>query len=81
MTLAILTRLETIGAMTASDRKRKPGDIILDRYMPDATAEEREQARENLKALAAVLIQIDARLAVEAVDKELRKGKPHSVES
>ena len=27
---------------------RRPGDLILDRYMPDATQEEREEGRANL---------------------------------
>jgi hypothetical protein len=37
---------------------RKPGDILLDRFMPDASAEERAEALANLKRLLAVLIQI-----------------------
>ena len=28
---------------------RRPGDAVIDRYMPDATAEEREAAREHLR--------------------------------
>ncbi len=34
-------------------KPRQPGDLILDRYMPNATPEERETARENLRRYAA----------------------------
>jgi hypothetical protein len=40
---------------------RKPGDIILDRYMPDADEAEREQARENLRRFAKALLRIAMR--------------------
>ena len=42
--------------------KRQPGDIILDRYMPDATPEEQDDARENLYAFAAVILRICERV-------------------
>ncbi len=37
---------------------RKPGDDILDRYMPGASAEEREIARANLYQFIAMIIRI-----------------------
>lgn len=36
----------------------RPGDIILDRYLPSATEEEREHARENLRRLAKYLLRV-----------------------
>ena len=51
---------------------RRPGDLILDRYMPGATPEEREAARENLKAALAALIRIEERRARQD------SGKPDS---
>lgn len=37
-----------------------PADIILDRVMPDATPEEREEARTNLHRLARALARIQS---------------------
>ena len=42
-------------------KQRRPGDFILDRYMPDATPEEREGARENLRRLAKLLLRVHER--------------------
>ncbi len=44
---------------------QRPGDIILNRYMPAATGEEREAARENLREFAVVVVGIAKRLARE----------------
>jgi len=44
---------------------RQPGDLILDRYMPNASDEEREVARENLRLLARLLVQKSERIAHE----------------
>ena len=43
----------------------RPGDLFIDRYMPKATEEAREEAYANLRALVALLVQIDERLALE----------------
>jgi hypothetical protein len=45
--------------------KEKPGQLFIDRYMPTATDEAREEAYANLKALVALLVRIDERLALE----------------
>lgn len=45
--------------------ERRPGELFIDRYMPKATEEAREEAYANLKALVALLVQIDERLALE----------------
>ena len=45
------------------DEKREPGDIILDRAMLNASQEEREAARENLRRFARWLIRVHERLA------------------
>lgn len=52
-----------------------PEDIFIDRYMPGATTAQREEARQNVRNLVAVLVRINARLAQEA------KGKSDSPES
>ena len=41
----------------------RPGDIILDRYLPGASEEKREEARENLKRLARLFIRVRERLS------------------
>lgn len=51
-------------------RARRPGDLFIDRYMPNASPEEREQAYENLRNLILVLIEIDDRLARERIERE-----------
>jgi hypothetical protein len=53
-------------------KPRRPGDLILDRYMPNATEEEREEARANLKAYVAVVLRKKQRLAREAVESRIR---------
>lgn len=52
----------------------KPGDLILGRYMPNATEEEREEARQNLQAFAATLVRIAARRADETILAIRRDG-------
>ena len=59
----------------------KPGDVFLDRYMPDATEEEREQARQNLYDFFAVLLRIATRRANEDWDKGIRPKGTGAVES
>lgn len=58
--------------MTEGTPDRQPGDLILDRYMPHATMEEREAARENLRAFAAVVVGIAKRLAQEEREGAIR---------
>jgi len=45
--------------------KRRPGNLILDRYLPDADDETRERARDALRQFAMVLLGIGERLHVE----------------
>lgn len=65
---------ETLGGMS------RPGDIILDRYMPDASPEAREEARENLYALAAAVVRICERIARER-QGEIRVNRQAEVDS
>ena len=44
---------------------RKPGDLILDRYLPNATSEAREEAREVLRKHALLLIRWGERTLFE----------------
>ena len=46
-------------------KPRRPGDLILDRYLKDASEEEREEARDNLRRFAGVLIGIGERVLAE----------------
>lgn len=58
--------------MAPQNQNHQPGDLILDRYMPQATAEEREVARENLRAFAAVVVGITKRLVLEERGQAIR---------
>lgn len=42
-----------------------PADRLINRYMPNATAEEREAAQYSLQHLARILMRIEDRLAKE----------------
>ena len=57
----------------------QPGDTILDRYMPDATPEEREAARENLKEFAELILRFCIR-ETERRREAFRKAKFDSPE-
>ncbi len=48
---------------------QRPGNLILNRYMPDATEEEREAARENLREYALVVVRIAERLVKEEAER------------
>lgn len=60
---------------------RRPGDLILDRYMPDASEAEREEARERLRAFARLLLRTGARLAAEAKEEAIRQKGALALES
>jgi hypothetical protein len=49
--------------------EHRPGELFIDRYMPKATEEAREEAYANLRALVALLVRIDERLALEARER------------
>lgn len=61
-------------------RERKPGDVFLNRYMPNASEQEREAARENLYAYFAVLLSIATRRANEDWEKGIRPKHRAEVE-
>ena len=54
--------------MPQQQHDRKPGDGIINRYLPDATPEERERARRELKSFAAALFGVIERVGPEALD-------------
>ena len=66
--------------MAAETPHRQPGDLILDRYMPHATTEEREAARENLRAFAAVVVGIAKRLALEEREQAIDAHSHHTID-
>jgi len=51
--------------MENNKSERRPGERFIDRYMPGASEEAREEAYANLTALVALLVRIDERLALE----------------
>ena len=58
-----------------------PGDIILDRYLPNAAGEEREAARENLRRLARLLIRVHERLELDNPQPPIRASGAPALES
>jgi hypothetical protein len=60
---------------------RRPGDLIIDRYMSKATDEEREAAQESLYAYVAVLLRIASRRASEEAEGEIRATGVGAVKS
>jgi hypothetical protein len=61
--------------------EHRPGDVILDRYLPHASSEEREEARENLRRLAQLLIRINNRLAHDYPQPAIRADGAPELES
>lgn len=59
----------------------RPGDLILNRYMRDASAEEREAARERLRCLARILIRIEERIAHDIFSPTIRKDGLEALDS
>lgn len=58
---------------------QKPGDVFLDRYMPGATPEQRETARQELYDFFAVLLRIATRRATEEYERTIRAKNDHAV--
>jgi len=71
----------TLMAMRKPTPGRRPGDAILDHYMPGAGPEEREAARANLYGFVAVLLRIATREALDRVEKPIRANADGEVES
>jgi len=65
--------------MNIPSHKPRPGDLILNRYMLNTTEEEREDARENLRAYATVILRIATRLATEEYEQEIRAREADKV--
>ena len=56
-----------IQATRMKDKPKRDGaDNIIDRYLPNATPDQREEARYNLQRLARLIIPVQDRLAREA---------------
>ena len=68
---------ETEG-MTENDHKKLPGDLIIDRYMPNATDTEREEARANLRAYLVIVLRIAARVEDEEKSQGPIRVNPES---
>jgi hypothetical protein len=59
----------------------RPGDVILNKYLPNASPEEREAARESLKRLARLLIRVHERLALDNPQSAIRANADPALES
>lgn len=62
-----------------SPKSERPGDLLLDRYLPGADEETRERAREAFRAHALLLIRIGERIEGEqqaAGDSPNPAGRP-----
>ena len=53
----------------------RPGDLFVDRYMPGASAEEREDAYQNVRHLIAVLVRINERLRRKGDSDDSRESE------
>ena len=62
--------------MTTPPQNTTPADRIIDRRMPNATTEERQEARENLRRLARVILRIDERQAREWYEQIVEERHP-----
>lgn len=47
------------------EAERQPGDLILDRYLPHATSDQRAEARDALRSYAAFLLRLGDRLSLD----------------
>jgi len=56
-------------------RDHQPGDIILDHYLPNATPEEREEARAHLRAFVEWQMRIIMRQLREETDSHARQER------
>ena len=59
----------------------RPGDVFLDRYMPNASDTERENARANLYALLSALLHLEERRAREEDGAEIRENGDIAIDS
>lgn len=51
-----------------------PGMLFVDRYMPGASTEEREEAYGNVRQLIAVLVRINERMVREQSERDSRES-------
>jgi hypothetical protein len=56
-----------------------PAERILDRYMPEASDTERQEAKDNLKRLARLLVRIEDRMAFEWRESQIRDSAEGAV--
>jgi len=68
-------------AMPQEDAPHRPGDFVLNRYMPNASEAEREAARDRLGRLGALLVRIHARGKQEKPGPEIRANGDLAVDS
>jgi len=59
----------------------RPGDHILDRYLPHASVEKREEARANLERLARLIVSVHRRRRFANPQLTIRAKEKFAVES
>ena len=59
----------------------RPGDNILDRYLKDAPPQQREEARENLRRLADLIMRVHERLERERTQATPREKADSAIDS
>lgn len=57
--------------------KHRPGDIILDHFVPHLTGTDRELARERLQGLAQLML----RIAIRKVEEDMHRQDSHESDS
>jgi hypothetical protein len=60
--------------------EHQPGDVFLDRYMPTASLDEREEARKRLYEFVETLMAMGERLLASG-DKEIRQNDVSELDS
>lgn len=57
-----LRQIAAVPHAVRMDSERQPGDLIIDRYLPNADAQTREEARDALRTHALLLVRIGERM-------------------
>jgi len=81
-----MSRLVSFSRTRDTDAMETPpdesaGHRIVNRYMPNALAEERDQALDSLTRLARILMRIEDRLARQWHEQQIRDSGATAVES
>lgn len=65
-----LRQIMSVPHAVRMDSERQPGDLIIDRYLPNADAQTREEARDVLRKHALLLVRIGERIMADIPDDD-----------